>query len=156
MHWASENPRWAPLLPAYAAAAVLFWSFAHPQTWTGPGGQCVALAEGSLRVNWRDSAPVPVLTGIPIVGRFFGSAPAPVPNWWFAFEFKGPSPCVAIPLWAPVLCLGLAGAAMRRRRESNRHCPGCGYDLAGLPGNPDSAVCCPECGVQTIADAAPR
>jgi hypothetical protein len=150
--WNGSRP-WAPALPAFAAAAVLFWSFARPQAWMLAGGQCVTLADGSLRATWPGSRPLPDLGGIPIIGSLFGPQQARPANWWFVFDFNGPSPGVAVPLWAPVLVLGLAGAASHRRLANACRCAGCGYDLRGLALAEDGGVRCPECGLCAPADA---
>src|SRR5689334_8600736 len=89
--WPRTRP-WTPALPAFAAAAILFGSFARPDSWLLPGGQRITLADGSFQVTWRGSKPMPLLGGIPILGPLFGPRPARFTNWWFAFEFQGPSP----------------------------------------------------------------
>ena len=58
------------------------------------------------------------------------------------------------PQWPVVLFLGVQPAARlvmsrrRWRRERDRHCPSCGYDLRATPGR------CPECGTAADGGAA--
>jgi hypothetical protein len=78
----------------------------------------------------------------------------------WVFFIKGGRDPVAIALWSTIfLCLvigiwGFCTSARRKRFDRVRdamlrhgRCPRCGYNLTGLPADPDDgAVVCPECG----------
>lgn len=57
-------------------------------------------------------------------------------RWWFLFTPRGlPGTAVVIPLWAPLLAIGIPTALLwrRDRRHPPGHCQRCGYDFTGLP-----------------------
>jgi len=73
-------------------------------------------------------------------------------RWWFHWERGSfgnlPMRILEVPLWSPCLLTGsLAGivwtfALRARKRQGDRLCPACGYDLRGLA----AGAACPECG----------
>lgn len=115
---------------------------------------CLCCVGGEVCVSWdmwwRDGT-----------GEFWvGSTRANNFRWWFSFDF-GHDPAtslwksIAIPLWFPMLLVGVPTALMcrtdrkRRRMERIGLCPTCGYDLLANPSQP-----CPECGKKFAAENA--
>ncbi|MBX3403040.1 MAG: hypothetical protein KF699_06460 [Phycisphaeraceae bacterium] len=150
------RPVWAVVAAASAAVIVasvvgsvatgMGWSW----SWTQTGGgsvRGVAVARGGL--HWHDSSAVPMLGGIPIIGRFF-TLHIESPGWWFRIRASKQQREFVVPMWS----IGLAAAAVgvvawrRSRRETPGFCARCGYDLAGL-----LAGVCPECGTASQAGA---
>ncbi len=114
--------------------------------WWSKGGDCAAIAMGTLIVGTQDY-PVPASdAGLSIEGSSLKNF-----GWWIRFaDDSGPTVWqLFVPLWLPMLSSLLITALAWRldllawRRERMGKCPKCHYDRTGLaPG-----AVCPECGV---------
>ena len=147
--------KWAGLatsaLLAVAYVLSIWWSFAWsvahdpgpPHRWT----YTVNVTCGRIDFNHVVGNIDPDL--LPFhVSRYSGSF-----SWWFnrlGARMKGSRfSCLSIPLWAPLLLVGIPTAiAWRRdRRPPPGHCQICGYDLTG-----NVSGICPECGAKANSE----
>jgi hypothetical protein len=113
--------------------------------WWNSGGDCAAVAMGSVVMGTQDY-PVPAsATGLSIEH----SVPKSFRWWFWSSDHNGPTAWqVFIPLWLPLSGMLLATAiawrldTLARRRAQLNLCPKCTYDRTGLAPNAK----CPECG----------
>lgn len=112
------------------------WSHSQQDLWDSRG---IIIAQGGVRI-WEIRTER-VLSGIPLLGRFFYGTPEPA--WIPRLSFANGRHELTVPFWT-VGAAVLAGAAIAWRRMMRSRlgcCVQCGYTLAGLSGN-----VCPECG----------
>lgn len=134
-----------------AALALALWpaSCVKPKMGKERGDWFLWVDRGSLVLTepivypGRPSPPgVPLMTGIPVIGRFFMHRTEPRSLLWPTLELEQPA-WVDIPLWQIAgLFLGI-GLWAQRTRSTPGLCR-CGYDLTGLAAG--GSIRCPECG----------
>ena len=103
-----------------------------------------------VAVNQPMRGPSPSSPSITVVGpELLHELWQPSWNWLPDFRTDRGASMIAVPLWIPLVLLGVpTGVAWWRDRRRGRRlnageCPSCGYDRAGLA----AGAACPECGV---------
>lgn len=120
----------------------------------------VTLSAGSVRWTWLDAEYRQSYSGakrIPLSRSWTWHTYPPFEPEWLPYYKRSRSFGTggSVPLWIPMLMLGVpAGASWwrRRRRVRSDTCTACQYSLSGLA----TGCRCPECGETTLSEPRPQ